>query len=143
MNTQQAILKAADHIQAHPQLFDFEKTRVPCDGRTPGCALGWIGYFAGRTQARIRLMLGFSFLHRGIAIVTLDGGSSDPVIALTAREFYERMDNLAVGNWRVDASVCADTLRRYAARYHQAGGLDRAYVAFRRRLVEGVIEPAE
>ena len=142
MNAYQAILKAADHIQTHPQRFDFQTTRVPGNCRAPGCALGWIGYFAGRTQARIRVMLGLSFLHRGIAIVTLDGGSSEPVIDVTAREFYERMDNLAVGNWRVDASVCADAMRRYAARYHQSVGLDRAYVAFRRKLREGLIVTA-
>jgi hypothetical protein len=137
MNTYQAILRAADHIQANPPLFDFERTRVPGNCRTPGCALGWIGFFAGRTQARIRVMLGFSFLHRGIAIVTLDGGSN-PVINVTAREFYERMDRLASGNWRVDAGACAEAMRRYAARYHQPVGLDRAYVAFRQTLHEGL-----
>src|ERR1700760_2850261 len=93
MDTYQAILRAADHIDRQPQLFDFERTRIPGNCRTPACALGWIGFFAGRTQARIRVMLGFSFRHRGIAIVTLDGGS-DPVIPATAREFYARMDNL-------------------------------------------------
>jgi len=138
MNAYQAILKAADHIQTHPQLFDFERTRIPGNCRTPGCALGWIGFFAGRTQARIRVIFGLSFLHRGIAIVTLDG-ESDPVLPVTAREFYERMDELTVGNWRKDASVCANVLRSYAERYHRE--LDRAYVAFRRKLSEGSLDP--
>jgi hypothetical protein len=133
MNAYQAILKAADHIQAHPALFDFERTRVPGDCGTPGCALGWIGHFAGRTQARIPLLFGLSFLHRGIAIVTTEGGA-DSVITVTAREFYERMDFLAVGNWRQDARVCAGAMRRYAESYHRPVGLDRAYVAFRRKL---------
>lgn len=135
MNAYQSILRAADHIQANPQLFDFERTRIPGNCRTPGCALGWIGFFAGKTQARIRVMLGFSFLHRGIAIVTLDGGS-DPVLPVTAREFYGRMDNLTVGNWREDANVCAEAMRRYAARYHVE--IDPAYEAFRRTLNDGI-----
>jgi hypothetical protein len=78
-------------------------------------------------------MFGLSFLHRGIAIVTPEGGS-DPVITVTAREFYERMDGLAVGKWRRDANVCADTMRRYAERYHPPGKLDPAYLAFRSTL---------
>src|SRR5438552_2834077 len=135
MNTYQAILRAADHIQRHPQLFDFERTRVPRNCHTPGCALGWIGFFAGRTQARVRAMLGLSFLHRGIAIVTLDAGS-DPIITVTALEFYERMDRLAACNWRRDAIQCANALRLYAATYHQAGVFDPAYVAFREALSE-------
>jgi hypothetical protein len=130
MDTYQAILRAADHIQRQPQLFDFERTRIPGNCHTPGCALGWIGFFAGRTQARVRAMLGLSFLHRGIAIVTVDAGT-EPVITVTAREFYERMDKLVAGDWRRDAAQCADALRLYAATYHRPGGLDPAYVAFR------------
>ena len=135
MDTYQAILRAADHIERQPQLFDFERTRVPRNCRTPGCALGWIGFFAGRTEARIRAMLGLSFLHRGIAIVTVDAGS-DPVITVSAREFYERMDRLAACDWRRDAAQCAAALRRYAATYHRANGFDPAYVAFREVLSE-------
>lgn len=135
MNTYQAILRAADHIQQQPQLFDFERTRIPRDCHTPGCALGWIGFFAGRTQARIPSMLGLSFLHRGIAIVTPDAGS-EPVIPVSAREFYERMDRLATCDWRHDAGQCANALRLYAATYHQTGAFDPAYVAFREALGE-------
>jgi hypothetical protein len=135
MNTYQAILRAADHIQQQPQLFDFERTRIPRDCHTPGCALGWIGFFAGRTQARIPAMLGLSFLHRGIAIVTPDAGS-EPVITVSAREFYERMDSLATCDWRRDAGQCANALRLYAATYHQTGEFDPAYVAFREALGE-------
>ena len=135
MDTYQAILRAADHIERQPQLFDFERTRVPGNCRTPGCALGWIGFFAGRTQARVRAMLGLSFLHRGIAIVTVDAGS-DPVITVTAREFYERMDRLATCDWRRDAAQCASALRLYATTYHRADGFDPAYVAFREALNE-------
>jgi hypothetical protein len=135
MDTNQAILRAADHIQQHPQLFDFERTRVPDNCHTSGCALGWIGFFAGRTQRRIRTLFGLSFLHRGIAIVTEDAGS-DPVITVTACEFYERMDRLAACDWRKDANHCATALRLYAATYHPVDGFDPAYIAFREGLKE-------
>jgi hypothetical protein len=135
MRTYDAILRAADHIDRHPKLFDFGRTRIPADRRTPGCALGWIGYFAGRTKARIPIMLGLSFVHRGIAIVTPEGGT-DAVITVTAIEFYERMDSLAIGAWRKDAHACADAMRLYAERYHKPIELDRAYLVFRKALEE-------
>jgi hypothetical protein len=134
MDTYNAILRAADHIETNPRLFDFERTRVPSHCWTPGCALGWIGFFAGRTKARIPAMFGFSFPHRGIAIVTSEGGM-DPVIPVTAHEFYKRMDSFAVGNWRKDAGACAKAMRFYAGRYHRPDELDRAYVAFRSTIV--------
>lgn len=135
MDAYHVILRAADHIQSNPHLFEFERTRVPGNCRTPGCALGWIGFFGGRTQARIPVMFGFSYVHRGIAIVTLDG-AADPIISVTAREFYQRMDSLAVGNWREDAAACAEAMRLYAVRFHEPVGFDRAYAAFREKLVE-------
>jgi hypothetical protein len=42
----EAILKAADHIEKHPELYDFFKHDIPADGQR-GCLLGWIGRFAG------------------------------------------------------------------------------------------------
>lgn len=46
MNIYQAIMRAADHIEARPELFDFYAGNVPeCD--SPACAVGWIGHFAG------------------------------------------------------------------------------------------------
>ena len=51
MNTRQAILAAADHIEAEPHLYEFARTIVPentCG--TPACALGWIAHFAGLPQ---------------------------------------------------------------------------------------------
>jgi hypothetical protein len=133
MSAYTAILRAADHIEANPRLFDFERTKVPGNCRTPGCALGWIGHFAGRTKARIRARFSLPFMHRGIAIVTSEG-SSDPVLNITARVFYERMDNLAIADWRRNPIACAIALRHYAQRYHEPLALDRAYVKFRESL---------
>lgn len=135
MNAYMAIVRAADHIEGHPKLYDFERTRVPGNCRTPGCALGWIGHFAGRTKTRIRARFSLPFIHRGIAIVTLEGGS-EPVLHVTARDFYKRMDSFAVANWRENASACARALRLYADRYHQPAELDRTYIAFRKSLLK-------
>jgi hypothetical protein len=46
MNIRQAILKAADHIEQNPHLYEFYQNEVPECG-TPGCMLGWIGHFLG------------------------------------------------------------------------------------------------
>jgi hypothetical protein len=136
MRTFAAILRAADHIERNPRLFDFGRTRVPHSCRTRGCALGWIGFFAGRTKLPLRTLFGFSLPHRGIAIVTTEGGS-DPLIPITACEFYRRMDALvAPDDWRREASACAAGLRLYAMRYHRPEQWDPAYLAFRSTILE-------
>lgn len=48
MDIYNAILKAADHIEKEPHLYNFYCNRVP-DCGTPGCMLGWIGHFMGLT----------------------------------------------------------------------------------------------
>jgi hypothetical protein len=133
MSTYSAMLRAADHIEKHPRLFDFSRTRIPPDCGTPGCALGWIGHFAGRTKARLRVMFGLSYVHRGIAIVTPEAGL-EPIIPITARAFYMRMDSLSAGNWRQDALICATAMRLYAERFHGPISLEPAYLAFRSSL---------
>lgn len=46
MNFYRAIMMAADHIEQHPESWNYFRCTVPSCG-TEGCALGWIGYFAG------------------------------------------------------------------------------------------------
>jgi hypothetical protein len=41
-----AVMKAADHIERNPQLFDFMRSTTPECG-TPGCVLGWVAHFMG------------------------------------------------------------------------------------------------
>lgn len=50
MNQREAILKAADHIERHSEGYDFWHNIVPVRCGSHGCALGWIGYFAGLTE---------------------------------------------------------------------------------------------
>jgi hypothetical protein len=119
MNTREAILRSADHIERRPGEFDFDSVDIPdrpgCG--TPGCAIGWIAHFTGYDEINSR---GF-----------------DRVLPVTATEFYIRMDEMSggarpvpgsfsyvEGEWRTSAAVCAATLRRYADTYHPAESRD-------------------
>lgn len=98
MNVYEAIMKAADHIEKNPGDFDFGNFRVPGCG-TPGCALGWIGVYAG-------IGAGAS-VHHVVEKQLLRNG-----------DFYENMRGLIGGGWHDDAKQCARGLRLYAERYH-------------------------
>lgn len=130
MDIRQAILKAADWIELHPEEFDFRETEVPACG-TPGCALGWIGTFAG--------------CERGSSI-DMPPGSPTKLLGLNSQlRFYERMDAFFGGGayantesrWRHNPMQCARGLRLYADKYHPATvdesstPLDPAFLAFR------------
>ena len=97
MEIRQAILKAADSIEQHPELFNFHTTRMPdCD--TPSCALGWIALHAGKNEFR---------------------GYRDVLNVRSGKEFYLRMRDLHGGfGWRHTAVDCANALRLYADKYH-------------------------
>ena len=106
MDIYTAIMKAADHIEQRPELFDFKHSEVPDPCGTPGCAIGWIGYF-----------LGVETHHDLWFEPTLEsmGFSGDAVD--WQDDFYERMDSLAP-SWKHNASECARGLRAYAKKYH-------------------------
>lgn len=101
MNAYEATMKAADHIERNPQLFNFSCAIVP-DCGTPGCALGWIGYFMGIEGGR----------SIGNAIDKL--GMSDH-----GKQFYDRMWWVTGKNecWRDSPQMVAEKLRLYAAKY--------------------------
>ncbi len=100
MEIREAILKAADHIQANPGEFDFQASYVP-DCGTPGCALGWIGYFAG--------------MKRG---VTGNYQVSSTVFGFGSPDFYDRITELTSNAWHTSTTNCAHALRLYADKYH-------------------------
>jgi len=108
VNVYNAIMRAADHIENHPNEFNFSSVWIPGtdDERscgTPGCALGWIGHFAGvkgLSEIEMPWRLGF------------DGLWLDAV-----RNFYARMDALN-RRWRRDSIACSGALRLYAEKYH-------------------------
>jgi hypothetical protein len=106
MNIRNAILAAADHIEANPGEFNFNASHAPKsrDCGTPGCALGWIGTFAGLAGAcnqTVAEKLG------------LCGGGGWTL------EFYSKLNELARG-WTSHAALCARALRLYADKYHPA-----------------------
>jgi hypothetical protein len=108
MNIYNAIMKAANHIERHPGEFDFNQIPIPGACGTPGCALGWIGFFYG-TGKCAQLDNGYNGAH---AVAVLLGFSN-------AGPFYHRMGELdASRRWSCDPSLCARTLRLYAAKYH-------------------------
>jgi hypothetical protein len=47
MNIYNAIMKAADQVETHPESFDFWVNDIPERCGSPGCALGWIGFYLG------------------------------------------------------------------------------------------------
>jgi hypothetical protein len=100
MNVYEAILKAADHIETNPKLFNYSENRIP-DCGTPGCALGWIGHFLG-LKGDYETVLQQMGLHH------LTEFSAD------------RMDVVGgvMSFWRHNAQACAKTLRLYAQEYH-------------------------
>lgn len=112
MEIRQAILKAADHIEATPNDFDFSASGIPHACGTPGCALGWIGHF-----------LGLADKNAWHVSYTKASGA----LGVGHYEFYTRMTevegggpNWEVGQWPLNAPACARTLRLYADKYHPA-----------------------
>lgn len=101
MNIYQAIMKAADHIEANPSLYDFSCSRPECG--SPGCMLGWIGVYLGMPDDTINVEVSTALgLEQWTGI------------------FYHRVDELSGGNCQyvLDARVAAKGMRLYAEKYH-------------------------
>lgn len=119
MNIRQAILAAADHIEANPKLFKFSETNIPQECRTPGCALGWIGHFAGVQPVR-------DFpTYNGISLVAdITESVFKPLLGIRAIDFYDGMDTasgVSHSNWRWSAPECARVMRLWADAHYPVG----------------------
>jgi hypothetical protein len=118
MNTYDAIMKAADQIEQHPDTLEFMAVAIPHDRTCLGCPLGWIGHFAGLSPATS------NFTDVGVGVLGLSDLLRDwdrlPFEQLGREfEFYRRMDALLDSeDWRHSADDCAKALRLYAAKYH-------------------------
>jgi hypothetical protein len=110
MNIRDAILQAADHIEGNPTDFYFSATDVPDNCGTPGCALGWIGFFAGVRRGSPYYTV-CDQLGLPVAPVSLEDGD---------RSFYDRMHSVSE-DWVNDPLECARALRLYADKYHPTG----------------------
>lgn len=118
MDIYSAVMKAADHIERNPQEFNFNTAIIPRSAGcgTPGCALGWIGTFAGLWESWGGcgdLVPGYLGLSPGTH--PRYGGATNPHPTFA---FYSRMD-AAYGSheWIHGAAECANALRLYAAKY--------------------------
>ena len=100
MNIREAILMAADTLERHPDLWRWSNCHVPaCD--TPGCAVGWIGHFAG---CEVRL--------------PIDVVAKEKLGLPHDGYFYDRMNDLVGRPWSSDLALCVKGLRLYADKYH-------------------------
>ena len=104
MNARDAILRAAAQVEKHPKSFGFSHYCIPEPCGSPGCALGWIGHYAGLPAKS----WGATMLVPQAVLGLPEGGAHD---------FYDRMESLVKG-WRWDAALCAKALRMYADKYH-------------------------
>jgi hypothetical protein len=112
MDIREAILKAANQIERHPETFEFFSFDKPGCG-TPGCALGWIGAF-------------MNFRHDSVSYAA---DTAEQVLGIQEGDFYTRMHTVLGGGklddrWTDDAAMCAWTLRGYADAYHPAAPRD-------------------
>lgn len=120
MNIYNAIMKAADHIERNPQEFSFVSVVIPKEPcGSPGCALGWIGHFAGAARPHTRsiscVAANETYDEETRRLLRLES----PLLGITQAEFYERMkDASGSHDWRYSAPHCAVALRLYAEKYH-------------------------
>lgn len=131
-NIREAILRAADHLEAHPEQYDIFRTNVGsnsgfiCGGPPSewrGCALAWIDKMAsgkGSAESASRIMnlkVGEEYFSDGFG------------------DFRDRMNEFAdYFAWTRNASECSRALRLYANKYHPADSaprLDPAFVSWR------------
>lgn len=112
MDIRTAILKAADSIEVHPQLFEYSSTQVANPRGTRGCGIGWIAYhFIG---AHDRSWSGDESLYSAMGV----DFCRTPTRNLN-RFFTDRMGSICGSyRWRHDPKLCGSTLRTYADKYH-------------------------
>lgn len=51
LNSREAIIRAAEHLEQHPELYNFFETQVPRHPTDKACALGRVGWFLGMRGA--------------------------------------------------------------------------------------------
>lgn len=107
MNIYDAVMRAADHIERNPHLFNFVRSYVP-DCNTPGCLMGWVGHFMGLRTGT--LAWDGVARHFGIEKETGRWHAFDDLVR------RELGDEGYLG-YQWDVAVAAKFLRLYAAKY--------------------------
>ncbi len=103
-----AFRKAARLIERNKQRYNFYTARAPTTEQDRACVLGWIGYFLKETSS-----VDANFATQVAKRLTGKPG------AFSWYTFYQRMDNLVVGEWRENHRLAAKALRLYADIYHK------------------------
>ena len=88
----QAVIKAADFIEQHPDRLQFSETRVPLDETGRACQLGWVEFFMGMRPGKLVGM------HRGSPMGLL--------------QFFQAMDRLD-SSWTLK-QYAPEALRKFA-----------------------------
>lgn len=118
MNLREPILQAADHIEQHPEEFSFQSCCFPDELHcgTPGCAIGWIAFFA---LPRVRGTAPHEEWFPDVANELFgDGPSADWHFYARMNELCEEKDEEDIHHWMQNPTVCAATLRLYADKYY-------------------------
>jgi len=101
------VLKAADHIEAHPEQFHFGSHEVPRNLNSRACVLGWIHFFSG-IKGPISDDGGRELIDAGLLDCEMTSDS----------DFYDRITGLVqCSDWWFDRALCVQALRLYAKEY--------------------------
>jgi hypothetical protein len=114
MNIRQAILRAADHVEANPQLFDFcGATNSPTEVIGRGCYVGWIAFFSGEAGGQ------------RCGSTHTESALCRRLLGIPFRDFEDRMRLIVHDHGRSLSSkdFAATALRLYADKYHPQEGL--------------------
>lgn len=113
MNIREAILAAADHIERNPGAYNYQSNSKPsCN--SPGCLMGWIGFFAGVEEAE------YGYMGDVCSAVGFDYCDILRFTFAMPDDAYMQLGGL----YTKSAPVAAKVLRLYADKYHPAPAYD-------------------
>ena len=115
----EAINLAADRIERNPGAYNHMNPCVAGFGSDPnsGCNIVWIARMAGEITPYVRVQDVANKL--GLPMTDENRG-----------EYFDRLTSIAGSDeWKRDAKLCADALRKYAEKYHAPKGSLRALTA--------------
>lgn len=111
MNVRQALLAAADRIEAHPQAYCFKYSNKP-DCGSPSCLMGWVGFFAEVKDKNKRAGAASGYANQ----------VAQEVLGLTGWAHFVSLGSRlgAFSDYTQDSKLAAGMLRAYADKYHPA-----------------------
>lgn len=114
MKPRDILLRAADHIEQHPQSYRFSKTVLPTRSEPTGCLIGWMAHCAGHWS--------------WFGAARADGARCKKLIGVDEQTFFNLLRQFSQSwNWSSDPFDAVLALRCYANTYHP----DPSYADFR------------